>query len=128
MSAAEPLPLVVPKYWSCQFWYEVNGCTRHLKVFVAALPELSCADTVTAVVPTGNVEPDAGLLVVATGPSVSSVAEVENVTDAPFVLVAGTVRFAGTLITGAVMSRAYRPSSESCSPLPSPLLAVMFSR
>ena len=58
----------------------------------------------TVVVPSGKVEPEAGVLVVGREPLTASMAEVEKVTTAPAALVASTVMFEGTVITGAVVS------------------------
>jgi hypothetical protein len=60
---------------------------------------------VTVVVPTGNVEPDAGLQDTGTVPSTMSVALAENETAAPPAPVACTpLMFGGTLTTGGVVS------------------------
>src|SRR2546426_7083135 len=58
----------------------------------------------TVVAPNGNVDPLAGVQLVATGPSSVSVAEVAKVNTAPAALVASTLAFAGTVTTGPVVS------------------------
>ena len=55
-------------------------------------------------VPSGKIEPEAGVLVVGRAPLTASMAEVEKFTTAPAALVASTVMFAGTVIAGAVVS------------------------
>jgi hypothetical protein len=59
---------------------------------------------VTVVAPNGKVDPLAGVQVVATAPSNTSVADALKVTTAPAALVASTVAFAGTVTTGPVVS------------------------
>src|SRR2546422_3042171 len=68
------------------------------------LPCASLALHVTVVGPDGNVDPLAGVHVVATAPSSASVADVVKVKTAPAALVASTVAFAGTVTTGPVVS------------------------
>src|SRR3954470_3894774 len=75
--------------------------TSKVQTFVLPLP--SSARTVTVVVPTGNVEPLAGVAVMFTTPEQASVAEGENVTFALFEEVP-TVILAGQVIAGAVVS------------------------
>jgi hypothetical protein len=58
------------------------------KVPVAVFSALSVAEQDTVVVPSGNVEPDAGVHVTGTEPSTRSDAEAVNVTTAPPALVA----------------------------------------
>jgi hypothetical protein len=70
----------------------------------AELPALSVAEHVTLVVPTGNVEPEAGVQVTGTEPSTRSEAEAENLTTAPLVLVACTVISDGSVNVGEVPS------------------------
>jgi len=57
--------------------------TVTVKEPVAVLPALSDAEQDTVVVPNGNVEPEAGLQVTSTDPSIRSEAEGEKVTAAP---------------------------------------------
>jgi hypothetical protein len=68
------------------------------------LPCASVDEHETVVVPTANVEPEAGLHVTAVEPSTMSVADAENATAAPAGLVASTVLFDGSVNTGAVVS------------------------
>src|SRR6266850_1219314 len=72
-----------------------------------AAPWLPCASVavqVIVVAPNGNVDPLAGVHVVATAPSSASVAEAVNVKTAPLALVTSTVAFVGTVTTGPVVS------------------------
>jgi hypothetical protein len=72
-----------------------------------AVPVLVCssvAEQFTVVVPSGNVEPDAGVQVTGSVPSTTSVALAVNVTAAPLGLVACVVMFDGTATTGGVVS------------------------
>src|SRR2546425_131346 len=72
-----------------------------------AAPWLPCASValqVTVVAPKGNVDPLAGVQLVATLPSSVSVADAVKVNAAPGALVASTVAFAGTVTTGPVVS------------------------
>src|SRR6266850_2144422 len=82
----------------------VVSVTVTVKVLVPAFAWLSVAVHVTVVAPTGNVEPLAGVHVVATAPSRTSVADAVNMKEAPLALVASTVAFAGTVMTGPVVS------------------------
>src|SRR2546428_10827722 len=68
------------------------------------LPCASLALHVTVVGPDGNIDPLAGVHVVATAPSSASVADAVKVKTAPVALVASTVAFAGTVTTGPVVS------------------------
>src|SRR2546425_12467391 len=68
------------------------------------LPCASLALHVTVVGPDGNIDPLAGVHVVATAPSSASVAGAVKVKTAPAALVASTVAFAGTVTTGPVVS------------------------
>jgi len=61
---------------------------------VPTLPCASVALQVTVVAPNTNVDPLAGVQLVATAPSSVSVAEAVNVNTAPAALVASTVAFA----------------------------------
>ncbi len=70
---------------------------------VLLLPQTSVAVEVTVVIPIGNILPDAGELVIVTGPAQLSVAVTANVTTAvhePTGVV--TVIGVGQVITGAV--------------------------
>src|SRR3569623_1671859 len=69
---------------------------------VAGLPELSPALQFTVVVPSANVEPDAGMHVTATVPSMSSVAVATNGTGAPALDVASAVIAEGSDSEGGV--------------------------
>ena len=60
-----------------------RGLHGHAEGARRGVAQLSVALVVTVVVPTGNSEPDAGVLVVGTVPLIVSIAEVANVTDAP---------------------------------------------
>jgi hypothetical protein len=71
-----------------------------------ALPVFPCASLavqVTVVVPTGNVEPDAGEQFELVTPT-ASVNVTVYATTAPAALVAAVVMFAGTVIAGGVVS------------------------
>ena len=78
----------------------VVSCTVTLNVFVAVLPWVSVAVTVTVVVPIANVEPEA-IDTETVGVPVASVALGEYVTFAPAELVASTVT-SGAVIVGGV--------------------------
>jgi hypothetical protein len=80
------------------------GVTVTLNDPDAELPALSVAEQSTVVVPTGKVEPEAGVQVTGTEPSTASVAEAVNVTTAPLELVACTVIFDGSVKVGGVLS------------------------
>src|SRR5215831_19468863 len=86
----------------------ITGAVVSLTVTVndaeATLPALSDAVHVTVVVPSGKVDPDAGVHVTGTTPSTSSSADAVYVTTAPAGLVASAVMFAGTVITGGIVS------------------------
>ena len=72
------------------------------------LAEFRCASVavhVTVVVPRPNVDPLARVQFTATLPSSRSAADAVKLKVAPDALVASTVAFAGTVITGAVVSR-----------------------
>jgi hypothetical protein len=81
-----------------------HGFTVTVKLPLALLPAASLAVTFTVVVPTGNNEPDAGVLFVDTAPLTRSLALVLKVTVAPVGPVASTVMLDGTVIAGAVVS------------------------
>src|SRR5256712_11577869 len=68
------------------------------------LPCASLALHVTVVGPDGNIDPLAGVHVVATAPSSASVADAVKVKTAPVAPVASIVAFAGTVTTGPVVS------------------------
>jgi hypothetical protein len=65
---------------------------------------VSVAVQVTVVVPSGNVEPLAGLQLTGRAPSMLSVADAEYVNTAPAGPVASIVAFAGTVRTGGAVS------------------------
>ena len=69
------------------------------------LPWLSVAEQVTEVVPIAKVEPDGGEQEAERAPSTRSTAEAVNVAGAPPGPVASKVMLAGTVTTGAVVSR-----------------------
>jgi hypothetical protein len=75
-----------------------------LKLPVALLPALSVASQLTAFSPRANVEPEAGVHVTDTEPSIASDAEAVKVTIAPLAPLASTVMSAGTLRTGGALS------------------------
>lgn len=58
----------------------------------------------TVVVPSGKVEPEAGVQVAARGPSTVSLADAEKLATAPEGPVASTVMLAGTVTVGGVVS------------------------
>ena len=101
--------------------------TVTLNVFDAALPALSFAETETAVVPIGNVEPETGLEIGVIGPSTLSVAVGANTTVAPAALVASTTMFAGTVIDGGVASLIVRSKEvDAVNPLaPVPVIVTV---
>jgi hypothetical protein len=68
------------------------------------LPCVSIAVQVTVVVPSGNVEPLAGLQLTGRAPSTLSVADAEYVNTAPVGPVPSTVAFVGTVRTGGAVS------------------------
>jgi hypothetical protein len=70
---------------------------------VEVFPAASLAVQLTVVVPSGNVEPDAGVQAKLVTPTLS-VAEAEYETAAPAALVASAVMSDGTVITGGVVS------------------------
>jgi hypothetical protein len=78
--------------------------TVTVKLFEPVLPPASCAVQFTVVVPTAKVLPEEGAQLVATLPSTLSLAEAENVTDAPLAPVASCVIAPGTVTTGATPS------------------------
>jgi len=61
----------------------VVSCTVTVNDAEAVLPWLSVAVQVTVVVPTGNVDPEAGLQAGVVDPYTRSVADAVNVTTAP---------------------------------------------
>src|SRR3989449_2630460 len=67
-------------------------------------PWASVAVQSTLVVPSGNMDPDDGLQIAATGPSMMSVAPAENETVAPPDPVASTTMSRGTVSDGGVVS------------------------
>src|SRR5262245_58326337 len=71
---------------------------------VDVLPAASFAVHETFVVPSANVDPDDGTQVTGSVPSTRSVAVAVNVAVAPAGPVASSVRFAGTVTVGAVVS------------------------
>src|SRR5689334_3717281 len=75
------------------------------KVLVWVLPWASVTVLVTVVVPTGNVDPEAGVLVTSPTPGQLSVAETVNVTTAPQTPASLlTAMSAGTVSTGFSVS------------------------
>ena len=71
---------------------------------VPVLPAASVAEQLTVVVPSGNVEPEAGVQTAATEPSMLSVAVTVNDTVLPDAEVASVVMADGTVRTGGVVS------------------------
>jgi hypothetical protein len=84
----------------------VVSCTMTLNEPVASFPAASVAVQVTSVVPSGNVEPEAGVHSGVIGPSTASLAVAVNVTTAPSGPVASSVMSDGRLNSGAVVSLA----------------------
>lgn len=82
----------------------VVSCTFTVNVLLDEFERVSVEVHVTVVVAMAKVEPLAGTQVVGRAPSTTSAAEVENETAAPAAPVASTVRFAGTVMTGPVVS------------------------
>jgi hypothetical protein len=76
-----------------------------LKLPDAILPRVSVAEHATVVVPSGKVEPEAGVQVTGREPSTMSVAVAVKVTTLPEELVASSVMLDGSVRTGAVVSR-----------------------
>src|SRR2546422_6447655 len=105
--AAAPEALVASRVISAETARDgrVVSTTITLKEALAEFPCESVAEQATVVVPSVNVDPDAGLHDARTDPSTRSEAEAENVTLAPPGPVASTVRSEGTLRTGGVVSR-----------------------
>jgi hypothetical protein len=87
---------------------EVVGAVVSLTVTVneplAVLPLVSETEQLTVVVPSGNVEPEAGVQLTVREPSTRSVAVAVNDTTLPAALVASTVMFGGSVNVGAVVS------------------------
>ena len=81
--------------------------TVTLKVLLALLPRVSCAEQVTVVLPIGNVAPETGKHPTTRLPSTVSVADgFVKLTTAPLAPVASVVTLEGTFeIVGAVVSR-----------------------
>ena len=81
--------------------------TETVKLHEAVLPEVSVAVQVTVVVPTGNIEPEAGLQTTVT-PGQLSVAVAEKLTgrliEGGQVAAAATKMFAGQVIAGGCVS------------------------
>jgi hypothetical protein len=82
----------------------VVSTTVTLKEAEPVLPALSVAEQDTLVEPKAKVEPEAGVQVTGTEPSMRSEAEAENVTTAPLGSVSSTVMSAGTVTTGGALS------------------------
>ena len=82
----------------------VVSCTVMLKLAVPVLPCVSWEEHVTVVVPSGNVSPELWSQVGTLAASSGSVALTEKVATAPFGPVASTVKSAGTLTVGGVVS------------------------
>jgi hypothetical protein len=83
----------------------VRSTTVTVKLPVPALFAASRAVAVTVVVPSANIVPLGCEYDIAVTPTASVAVAASYVTTAPAPLVASTVRFAGTLTTGAVVSR-----------------------
>jgi hypothetical protein len=82
----------------------VVSVTVTVKEAARLLPRASVAVQLTAVGPSGNVDPLAGVHVTSTTPSTLSVADVVKLNAAPVGPVASTVASAGTVTVGAVVS------------------------
>jgi hypothetical protein len=82
----------------------VVSVTVTVKLPCAVFPAPSVAEQLTVVVPTGKVEPDAGLQLAASAPETVSFALAEYETALPEDESASTVMFAGRLRFGAVVS------------------------
>src|SRR6185295_7212196 len=83
----------------------VVSTTVTVKVLVPTFACASVAVHVTVAVPSAKIEPLAGVQPTATGPSRMSVADAVKLNGAPAALAASIVAFAGTVTTGAVVSR-----------------------
>src|SRR6266850_5684233 len=83
----------------------VVSTTVTVKVLLAMFACVSVAVHVTVVVPSAKIDPLAGVQPAATAPSRMSAAVATNVSGAPAALSASIVAFAGTVTTGAVVSR-----------------------
>jgi hypothetical protein len=75
--------------------------TVMLKLLVRLWPARSVAEHATVVVPSGNVEPDAGKQVTGSVPSKASAAEAAKVTTAPLPDVASAIVGPGTVTINA---------------------------
>lgn len=84
---------------------------------VVRLPFLSAAVHDTFVVPTTNVEPDAGVHVTGTSPSMKSFADASKLSTAPPGYVANTVMLPGIVTPGPLMSDAPASSLTSMQPM-----------
>ncbi|HSL63451.1 MAG TPA: hypothetical protein VK874_02240 [Gaiellaceae bacterium] len=90
-----------------------------------AFPAVSVAVHVTAVAPTGNVEPDAGAHVTGTGPATASTAVgAANVTGAPDGPTASTDTATLPLITGPFLSTTVTVNEADALPSSSPAVQV----
>jgi hypothetical protein len=83
-----PSTVIEPDGFAATVMDTVTASTFTLNDPDAEFPALSMAEQDTLVVPTGNVEPEAGVQVTGTEPSTRSEAEAENVTTAPLEFVA----------------------------------------
>ena len=82
----------------------VVSCTVTSKLALPELPWASVAEQLTVVVPSGNVEPEAGEQVGFIVPSTRSLADALKETSAPLGPVASAVMLEGTATAGAVVS------------------------
>jgi hypothetical protein len=78
--------------------------TVTVKLRVAVLPAASCALQLTVAVPIANSDPEEREHCTATLPLVSSTADTVQLTTAPLGEVASATMFAGTVMTGGVVS------------------------
>jgi hypothetical protein len=83
----------------------VVSTTVTVKVLLPTFAWLSVAVQVTVVVPSAKIDPLDGVQPTATVPSSRSAADAVKLNGAPAVAAASTVAFAGTVTTGAVVSR-----------------------
>jgi hypothetical protein len=83
----------------------VVSTTDTLKLALPVFPAASVAEQLTVTVPRAKVEPEEGEQLGVIAPSTRSLAEAVKETAAPEGPVASTTLFAGTVTTGAVVSR-----------------------
>ena len=98
--------------------------TVMLKLPLDVLPDASVAVHITAVVPRGNILPDAGTQVTVGLGSTASVAVTVNVATAPATLVASSIWSSGIAMVGDIVSIVSVTSLLGPLSLPSPSQAV----